>query len=467
MRWVAVAIGIPLWLGCECGEQATRAPSEQVTAQPSEPHSTEPPEPAREAEERAPMVDPARAAEVRAAVREGRRAARAQRWDDALAAFDRALRIVPGAPRVRCEAGFVAHRAGNDRRAAREMDLALALLPDPERGSVPEELRVPLAMCFYNRGLVHEALEKPWHAARSYESSLALRPHPAVQARLDALDQMEARRLDGLDPSASVDDVRGIVATTHCGESCDDDAGEEESEEGHPDPSCSDVTQAEGTQLDGTAVFDVSSPGCLVESRFTVIAVRARSGWALFEVAGGETATTDSFYRYEADFRAGATAARVGEHLVRFDVRSERGGRYGDDVSPPDGVSEEDDPECLADHYESESVHEVVLCRTDGVLPRCGSLVLGRAESSTREVYCARSNEVPEWARGEGEDEEGDPGDEQEELADRLELTFDGGVAVIGHREGVGRLEDEPAPGRYELDALFESVLREIHEYVE
>lgn len=119
---------------------------------------------------------------VALAVREGRRAAHEGRLSDALAHFDRALELVPGQARVLCEAGYVAHRAGDEATAARRIDLALFSFGPPEHAS--PRMREPLAMCLYNRGLVAEASGDHERAARAYEASLALRSNATVRAAL-------------------------------------------------------------------------------------------------------------------------------------------------------------------------------------------------------------------------------------------------------------------------------------------
>ena len=127
--------------------------------------------------------------EVRRLLREGRAALRSNDAATANARFTSLLELAPMAPRFWCEAGFVSFRAGDVGAAARRLDTGLGMLGPP--ADVSEALREPLAMCLYNRGLVHERAEEPELALRAYEQSLRLRDHAAVVARRDAIVQMD------------------------------------------------------------------------------------------------------------------------------------------------------------------------------------------------------------------------------------------------------------------------------------
>lgn len=184
MRFAAVL----LFVLAACGSSEP-APPPAPSAPPSSATTptSAPVEPSTPAERPAPAEavrtprDVAR--EAAEHVRQGRHAARAERFVDALSAFDRALALVPRSPRVLCESGFVAHRAGDEADAARRIDRALRVFGPPEH--VSEALREPLAMCLYNRGLVAEALTDREGAAAHYERSLALRPNATVRAALE------------------------------------------------------------------------------------------------------------------------------------------------------------------------------------------------------------------------------------------------------------------------------------------
>lgn len=126
--------------------------------------------------------------ELRNAIRAGRTKTRARDHVGALADFQRALAIDGASARLRCEAGFVAYRAGQLDEAERWIQLALGRLPnDP-----PDALKVPVAMCLFNAGLVYEAKGRTADAREVWTRSLALRPNAAVQRRLDALGAVEA-----------------------------------------------------------------------------------------------------------------------------------------------------------------------------------------------------------------------------------------------------------------------------------
>ena len=135
-----------------------------------------------------PTITTAQRRELRAAIREGRTKTRAGDHAGALAAFRRAIAIDGQSARLRCEAGFVAYRAGVLDEAERWIQLALGRLPnDP-----PEPLKVPVAMCLFNAGLVYEARDRKADAHDAWTRSLALRPNATVQRRLDALGVVQA-----------------------------------------------------------------------------------------------------------------------------------------------------------------------------------------------------------------------------------------------------------------------------------
>lgn len=154
------------------------APTEPpMVTPPTTPPPTTPPPTAR-----APGISPEVTANVRRLVQEARALEHDGNHAGALARFDEALRLVPSQPRILCEAGFVAHRAGDEALAGRRIDAALAVFGEPRL--VSDRLRVPLAMCLYNRGLVAEAEADPRRAADVYAASVALRPSATVDAAL-------------------------------------------------------------------------------------------------------------------------------------------------------------------------------------------------------------------------------------------------------------------------------------------
>jgi len=134
-----------------------------------------------------PTITPAQRRELRAAIREGRTKTRARDHAAALADFRRALAIDGASARLRCEAGFVAFRAGELDEAERWIQLALGRLPNEP----PDVLKVPVAMCLFNAGLVYEAKGRKADAREVWTRSLALRPNAAVQRHLEGLGAVE------------------------------------------------------------------------------------------------------------------------------------------------------------------------------------------------------------------------------------------------------------------------------------
>ncbi len=161
---------------------APGSPSTEATPAPPLPETAPLPEttPPTTARPTAPSAETL--TEVASIVREARTLEHAGDHRGALRRFDDALRLVPSQPRVLCEAGFIAHRAGDTALAARRIDTALAVF-GAER-TISDRLRVPLAMCLYNRGIVAEAMSDPRVAEDAFASSLRLRPNATVEAAL-------------------------------------------------------------------------------------------------------------------------------------------------------------------------------------------------------------------------------------------------------------------------------------------
>lgn len=191
-----------LALTLACGSSNEPAPSSEVpatetpieTATPTAPTPEVAPEPlaaaaggTKQAAAR-PTITAAQRRELRAAIRDGRGKTRRGDHAGALADFRRALAIDAQSARLRCEAGYVAFRAGQLDDAERWIQLALGRLPsDP-----PDALKNPVAMCLFNAGLVYEARDRKTDAREAWTRSLALRPNATVQRRLDALGAAEA-----------------------------------------------------------------------------------------------------------------------------------------------------------------------------------------------------------------------------------------------------------------------------------
>jgi hypothetical protein len=164
------------------------------------------------AEPTRPTITPAQRRELRAAIREGRTKTRARDHVAALVDFRRALAIDGASARLRCEAGFVAFRAGELDEAERWIQLALGRLPnDP-----PDALKVPVAMCLFNAGLVYEAKGRKADAREVWTRSLALRQNAAVQRRLEGLGAVEETTSVAL--TGSFEAIARRLRDTYCEE---------------------------------------------------------------------------------------------------------------------------------------------------------------------------------------------------------------------------------------------------------
>ncbi len=214
----ALALRFVLVLLAGCSSGSTPEPPHVQVAAPAAPevgerrdeparHPVAAPNPPRDP---APALDPAerrrRWVEARRAVAAGRRHAAAGRLSDALAAFDRAVALLP-TPATRCELGWVAFRAGAVERAERELDAALrwfeAVRPTSQR------MRRAYAACLYNRGQVAQAREDGQAARDAYRRSYVLRVNPTVAARLRELGEP----LPEPDPSCAPDACSGPLAS--------------------------------------------------------------------------------------------------------------------------------------------------------------------------------------------------------------------------------------------------------------
>lgn len=108
---------------------------------------------------------------------EGRKLSRAKEWSRALAAFDRALAVMPDDARVLSEVGWAAFQANELARAETANARALANANEPL-------VRAPI---LYNVGRVAEARGKPDAAKKAYRESLSLRDNAEVKKRLASL----------------------------------------------------------------------------------------------------------------------------------------------------------------------------------------------------------------------------------------------------------------------------------------
>ncbi|MCA9541328.1 MAG: hypothetical protein KC620_20645, partial [Myxococcales bacterium] len=106
--------------------------------------------------------------DFRAAIAEGRTRQKAEDYPAALAAFARALRILPDDPRALQEHGWAAFKAGNLDLAERSTRAAIARTVDAKL----------LGAAWYNMGRILEA-----QAISAYKRSLAVRANTTVRER--------------------------------------------------------------------------------------------------------------------------------------------------------------------------------------------------------------------------------------------------------------------------------------------
>lgn len=156
-------------------------------------------EPAMAVDPEAPAsaaLEPVERRRFQAAVAEGHRLHEAHDYEGALAAYARALDLVPGDPRTLSDQGWAALFAGR-------LDEADAALRQADAAACDDEPRLR-ASILYNRGRVAEARGEGPEAIDAYQRSLRLRPHPATYKHLTALAGgtryqfgPEVRRLQG------------------------------------------------------------------------------------------------------------------------------------------------------------------------------------------------------------------------------------------------------------------------------
>ncbi len=349
MRRTAPVLTAALLSLIACDDPAPPAPPPRAPApEPAPEAAPAPPAPAPDRSPRAPSAE--ERAELRSLVREGRAAAHEERFEDALARFDEALRRSPSAPRLACEAGYVAHRAGREDAARRRIELGLRLFGDPQAAA--PELRVPIAMCLYNAGLVADADEDPESAVERYRQSLALRPNATVEARLRAAEAA-VRELEeeGLAHVAGVVYDEGVLRTPDAARLEEAIAaglmGYDDFDEAWQSPAgverVAEVALPSGGRP--ALVLVASNDSYPISSISLVVAIPVEDGWALRGTEVGGWDETDHGHDGGSALSDPITA-RLEQGLLRvdFEIASEQsfmGYEEGEDGEPCDTWSDD------------------------------------------------------------------------------------------------------------------------------
>ncbi len=181
--WLAVGLGL---LGCEGPEvHSSAAPrvtvvrASPVVAEPALASAGEPATIERDPPAASDVLSPADRRRFQAEVAEGRRLHHARDFNGALAAFTRALDVMPTDARTLSEQGWAAFFAGR-------LDDADAALQQAEASTDADDTRL-LASILYNRGRLAEARDDQAAAIAAYQRSLRLRPHSTTYKHLTAI----------------------------------------------------------------------------------------------------------------------------------------------------------------------------------------------------------------------------------------------------------------------------------------
>lgn len=220
--------------------------------------------------------DPDKVATFRRSLLLGRRLSRAGQHAEAIAAFQIALEAMPGHPVAQGELGFAALGAG-------DLPLAERASRDSARGAIDPKQR---AASLYNLGQALERQGKRDEAARAYVESLALRPHPSVEARLASL---------GLPPAPAGTAAPAVVASAGASlaDACRALEAQFRSEAGEGagvprcDPATARVVDGSGA-LPSVAVLSllVVDPRTNGEDGFMHLAIRTATEWSLVGKVG-------------------------------------------------------------------------------------------------------------------------------------------------------------------------------------
>lgn len=144
------------------------------------------PETATATTKKDPKLTPAERRAWRKSLNAAREAQKAGKLPQALEHFDAAIDLYPENPRALGERGWALYKMNEMKRAEADIRAALKRTGNPElKGSQ-----------LYNLGRIQEATTRIDGAIESYRSSLAVRPHPVVQKRLEALTKTAANPLE-------------------------------------------------------------------------------------------------------------------------------------------------------------------------------------------------------------------------------------------------------------------------------
>lgn len=388
----------------------TEAPTEPATSPAGSPPTTtdpsavavpgEPTTPATSARRAAPSTETL--ADVARIVREARALEHGGDHRAALSRFNDALRLVPSQPRVLCEAGFIAHRAGDTALAAQRIDTALAVF-GPER-TISDRLRVPLAMCLYNRGIVAEAEADPRVAVSSFEASLRLRPNATVETALTraraavaALPPGAVRGAPSIAAAPSHDDEPSHVGGVVLGEhyrllAADVDAyeralraglrGMDEWSETYAAPDTTSVRRwafLEGAEHPTVAVHTVRSDGQPLIANRLVIGWRSTEGYQSFDLDLGSMDSGDG--GDETNVTVDSVTASWVDAMLRVDAS------YTVATSSQlfyTGDGPEGDVSCQDGMEESVTTDITVLCRDEGEYRACEALTTAVESTGSR-----------------------------------------------------------------------------------
>lgn len=366
-------------------DEAPATPSEPETPveepAPGEPANEDPPTaadlPSPAVELNRPQITAAQRRSLQQAIKAGRRAARQGDHATADARFREAVEIDPFGSRTRCEAGYVAFRAGDVERARQWIDKALASMP----ANPPESIRVPRAMCLYNAGLVYQAQGRTEDARTAWTQSLDLRPNATVQTRLDGLGDPQAAQAEGelsLDASAGFGAHRDLIRDYWCASGSDGFTPEDIE-------SCTAISVSHRSPEGTAAGLEAEIVELAVDSwgvsQAVFLVVRAAGAVRAYRLAdiynpgvGGVSADYRVDARYEDLLRGGVTE-------LRLDVRH--------------GTNDEDMGVCERNGYSAAST---IVCSADGGELRCAAI------QTLSDAYFEHEP-CEDWDTGEMEDE--------------------------------------------------------------